>query len=644
MKTLLTVKAQAVQHTLQQGSRAWHQHRFGCNNASDAAAMMGDDPHRSRNDLLHSMYVGFSPDVSSFKQGIYDKGHLFEEHGRTLAEALMGEDLYPLVLSRDWSQHGIRRPISASLDGSTIARKRNWEHKQLNAELAAALPYPGEAGAHLNNAADLPARYLEQMEQQFMANGEAEECLFTASAWNPDGTLKDARHCWYKPDPELRARLVAGWIQWEHDYAAYTPVEVIEKPAAVGRRPDQLPAIFAQATGQLVLESNIKEWEEAALAFIKSVREHKLETDQDFEDADAAAKWCETSKLALQGVRAQLMSATGDVNTAVGTLERIEQELDKTRIAFTNAIKARKETRKTELIELAKGKAVEWVRGIEQKLVAMLDQPPAQPLMPELSHARIEANWGKCVFNKKSFKNMQDALDQELARVKIASSALGDLFAANINVIKVDAKEHKALFADWRTLIWKDTEDLRNTVRLRVADHKAEQERILREAEEKRQREEAARLQREQDARDAEAQAAQRHQQEVAHAVQHLASLPGAQAATEAAMRDQLGTGTGMTSTTMTPQGPVVQHVPAANVQPIRQPARGPATLKLGEINARVSPIQLTAEGLIVLGFPVVSTEKGAKLYREEDFPAMVEALQRHCGKVLALALQGAAA
>jgi predicted phage-related endonuclease len=689
---LLTVTAAAVQHALQQGSRQWHEHRYGCNNASDAAAMLGCDSHRSRADLLHAMYVGFSPDVGSFKQGIYDKGHRYEGLARPLAELIVGEDLYPLVLSRSWQEHGIRRPLGASLDGSTIARKKNWEHKQLNAELAEVLPYTGAEGVHLNDAAALPKLYRVQMEEQMMVN-DAEACLFTASAWRDDDTLIDARHCWYYPDAELRAEIVAGWVQWETDYAAYTPVEVIDaRPAATGRRPDQLPMLRASAKGELVLESNIKEWEEAALEFIKGVRDHELKTDEDFANADAAAKWCDTSKLTLQGVRANLMSATGDVNTAVATLLRIEDELDKTRIAFERAIKTRKETRKTEMAEEAKVKALQWVRGIEEKLVAMLDHPPRLPLMPELTHPKIEANFGKCFLNKRSFKNMQDALDQELARVKIAASALGDLFTANLTVIKTDAKGHTPLFADWRDLIWKDTEDLRLVVRTRIADHLAEEAR-RREAEEQRQKNEMA-LQEIQGIQqqviiatlgragvrkggtieciretlteteawtiDADrfgaltgsAQAAkdkavseirqlltEAEQRAVAAASGQPAAAQNAaagqpQAAPESHMPQGWGTG-GKASA-----------VPAPVVQPIRQQgaSRGPATLKLGEINARLSPLQVTAEGLVQLGFPVVSTVQGAKLYHEEDFPLMLDAMQRHLGKVGAAQREKAAA
>jgi len=60
------------------------------------------------------------------------------------------------------------------------------------------------------------------------------------------------------------------------------------------------------------------------------------------------------------------------------------------------------------------------------------------------------------------------------------------------------------------------------------------------------------------------------------------------------------------------------------------------ATLKLGQINERLAPIALTADGLATLGFPRVATDKSAKLYRERDFPRICAALVRHIQTVQA--------
>lgn len=71
-----------------------------------------------------------------------------------------------------------------------------------------------------------------------------------------------------------------------------------------------------------------------------------------------------------------------------------------------------------------------------------------------------------------------------------------------------------------------------------------------------------------------------------------------------------------------------------ATVTPI-EAARAPvlddeAMLRLGQINERLAPITLTADGLARLGFAHVTMDKSAKLYRESDFHRICAALMRH--------------
>lgn len=79
----------------------------------------------------------------------------------------------------------------------------------------------------------------------------------------------------------------------------------------------------------------------------------------------------------------------------------------------------------------------------------------------------------------------------------------------------------------------------------------------------------------------------------------------------------------------------VMQEImqPAANVVPLRvapvvvaAPAT-PPSLKLGDINALLSPITLTADGLVKLGFPHAATDRSAKLYHVSDLTNICAAL-----------------
>jgi hypothetical protein len=85
---------------------------------------------------------------------------------------------------------------------------------------------------------------------------------------------------------------------------------------------------------------------------------------------------------------------------------------------------------------------------------------------------------------------------------------------------------------------------------------------------------------------------------------------------------------------------PIASPAPAsqaANVVPMQRPApavESTATIRLGQINDLIAPIHISAEGLSELGFDPVSTEKGAKNYRETDLPFIYTALIDHIDAV----------
>lgn len=598
MKALLTVTAAAVQHTFQQGSRAWQEHRYECNNASDAAAMMGCDDLRSRTDLLDALYLGFQEDVSDFKQGIYDRGHRFEGLARPLAEQIMGEDLYPLVLSRDWSEHGIRRPLGASLDGATITRRRNWEHKQLNTTLAEALPYSGAQGAFLNVADMLPKKYRVQMEQQCMVD-DAEECLFTASDWNDDDTLKDVRHCWYRTDPELRAEIVATWVQGEADLAAHQPRAAVEK--VVAEPVAALPALVVRVEGRVV-ESNLAPWRDAMITRIKGIN-RELTSDQHFADAKAMVTLLEDGGKKLVLLKEQVLAGAGDILTVMQSIDTVKKTMDETRLELDRLVTAREKAVRKEIADEGRDKLTKHLIALDVRLSSWFGDTD---VMPRADHPKIAADFDKAIKNKRTIKSLRDSVDAELARAKIAASALADLLEKNGKLLH-ENREHRTLFADWRTLIFKEPDDCALAVRTRIADHLAEVERKRQEAEERQRREQ------EEAQRRAEEQA--RQQAEAANQQQAAARNP--EPITDVEPRYVMPTRT----------------VSGAEAQEMF-PARSAPTLKLGEIQARLSPLNVTAEGLVQLGFPVVATDKGAKLYREEDFLPMLDAMQRHLGKV----------
>jgi hypothetical protein len=215
----------------------------------------------------------------------------------------------------------------------------------------------------------------------------------------------------------------------------------------------------------------------------------------------------------------------------------------------------------------------------------------------------IAADFAGAISGKKTVDSVRNAIDTELARAKIAASEIGNTILQNIGQLRELAAAHAFLFADTAQLVLKAPEDCRAVITSRIAEHKAAEERRL-EAERERIRvEEAARLQREQEARDRETA---RQAAEAARAAQPPAAAP------------------------LAPPAPATQAA-APVVIPMPSPAAAAgALLRLGQINERLAPLQISAEGLARLGFQPVAVDKAAKLYAAEQFGAMVDTLVAH--------------
>jgi putative phage-type endonuclease len=578
-----------------QGSPEWHAHRLQHFNASDAPAMMGCSPYKTRSQLIKEVATGLTEEVDAQTQRLYDDGHRTEALTRPIAEEIIGEELYPLV--------GTNGPLSASFDGLTFLYDKGFECKRLNKRLREAM-VPGCTGA------DLPMDYQVQMEHQHAVNEACEETLFVAAQFDDAGNLVEERHCWYRPNLELRAQIVAGWKQFEADVAAYAPPEIVEPIEVVGHQPDQLPALRSTVRGELVLESNIVEWEAAALAYIKGVREHELKTDEDFANADAAAEWCDTSKTTLMGVRANLMSATGDVNTAVATIDRIVAALDKTRTTFAKAIKERKDARKLEL-----------VHAKQTELRGHLDTLTKRVGVPVVAAADFQG----VLKNLKSFASMESKLSTELARVKIAASQLADLIDGNRRAM--DAADAAHLFPDFSTVCTKPADDFANLVtsRRQVAQERADKERKDREAA-------AAKAKADADEK-AEADrlaALNTPLQGSQQVLKAEASTPDATDRVASAYASPVGgpTGAGQPAAA----GPIGGAAPAPEVRAFRR-AVAPAvaeeaTLSLGRISGALG-FTVDAKLMARLGF-TAQVVKAARLYRPSEFPAIKRALIEH--------------
>lgn len=567
-------------HNFKQGTPEWHQHRATHFNASDAPAMMGCSPYKTRSQLLHEKHTGIAPEVDEQTQMRFDAGHRFEALARPLAEDIIGEALYPVT--------GSDRELSASFDGLTMAEEIIFEHKTLNNELRSIM----SAGCI---GADLPLHYRVQMEQQLMVSG-AEKVLFMASVWDNEALIEEYHYCWYEPDNELHDKILFGWNQFEKDLAAYVPPEVIVPAVAAPQM--GLPAVSINVTGSIALVDNLDKFGAALTAYVERINK-KPETDQDFADLEATVKTLKTAEDALDAAESSALAQTENIDTMRRTVALYRETARTNRLLVEKLVKAEKENRRTAILNEAITELAEHSHKLNERF--------GRPYMPQMF-----GDFAGVIKGLKSLDSMKDKVATELARCKIEANLVADRIYANLNTLRELASEHAFLFADTAQIVCKANDDLTALVKSRIAEHKAEQQRKEDETRERIRAEEQAK-----------AEAAARAKLEAEKAA---AKAEEARAQAEAdAQRVEF-------EPPLQPETPVsVASVqPGLFKSPEKRPAANEPKINLGEINKQLAPISLSADGLAQLGFAHVGTDKSAKLYFESEFPRICEFIISH--------------
>lgn len=584
-------------HNLVQGSQEWHAYRAEHFNASDAPAMLGVSPYKTRTELLHERATGITQEISRTTQALFDDGHRFEALARPLAEEIVGEDLYPVT--------GSLGALSASFDGLTMAEDIAWEHKTLNDEIRAAV-----------TAQDLGIHYRVQMEQQLLVSG-AEKCLFLASCWDHEGQMVESKHFWYESDAELRQRIVSGWEQFAKDVADYQHIEIL--PAAVAAPVKDLPALSIRVDGSLTLNHNLVIFGDKLNAFIADINT-KPEDDQGFADAEAAIKVMERAENALAGAEASALAQVASVDDMVKTVAAYKELARKTRLMLEKMVKARKETIRIEIQQIGKDKAAEHIASLNARL--------GKPYMPAVAF-----DFAGVMKGKKTLASLRDAVDTELARFKIEANAVADRIQINLGTLRELASNHSFLFADAASIVLKASDDLTALVKLRIAEHdqaeadKAEKLRAKIAEEERVKAEKAAaetvRLAKVESDRVAEEAAA------VARAAEKPAAVELAEAQASPAGADL----SPAAQTLKEEQG--ARRFATFHRSVIASGQAAPPSLRLGQIAERLG-FSITADFMRELGFDAAGRDRAAVLYHESDFDQVCQALIEHVTKVRA--------
>ena len=419
-------------HNVAQGSPEWHALRAKHFTASEAPAMMGASKYQSRTDLLTLKKTGIVPEVTPQQQRNFDRGHATEALNRPFVEAMIGEELYPVV--------GTEGNLLASMDGMTMLGDTLYEHKLWNDALVAQV-----------RAKSLDPHYYWQLEQQLFVS-KAKRVIFACS----DGTEENFVHMEYLPVPGRAQQLIEGWAQLESDLGTYEITT--EAPSiVVGKAPDELPALRIELTG-MVTASNLIVFETSALAVIDAVKT-ELKTDQDFADAKKAVKWCADVESAVKEAKKQALSQTATIADLFSSLDRVSAHARETRLKVDKLVAAQELLVKSGIKQKGEQALAEHIAGINKTL-------------GKVTLPHIASDFAGAMKNKRTIASLQDAVDTELARAKIEASKAADDIRLNLSSLAELAVDHVFLFNDIQQLVMKANDDLVTLIKFRIAEHK----------------------------------------------------------------------------------------------------------------------------------------------------------------------------
>ena len=564
------------EHKIIQGTPKWHEFRAQHLNASDAPAMMGESPYKTRDALLREKATGVVAEVSSETQRRFDDGHRFEALARPLAEKIIGEELYPVI--------GSEGKFAASFDGMTMLGDVIFEHKTLNAALAAIDPDE-----------ELPLYYRIQMEHQFMVSG-AEKCLFMASKWDAADQLIGESHRWHSPDLALRQRIVDGWAQFEKDLAGYVPPEAA--PVIVAGPVHDLPAVCVQVDGHIDVRENFSAFEAALRDFLDNKLIREPRTDQEFADLDLQIKAMKKAEAALESAEVMMLAQIQSVDTAKRQKDMLARLVRDNRLMSEKLVESEKARRKAERVAAAKEAFSAHVAALQSEIA-------------DVRLTVLAPDFGGAIKGLKTLASVDNAIGVAMANAKIAADQQAADVRAKLAWVNENAAEHRALLADLQQLIAKPIDDFKLAVKARIDAHRQAEEARLEAERERIRNEEAAKL---------AAQAESKTPPSAADlAVSLGAALVGGSHFVPSAHADD-----GLQFMQVAAPAPPL----APPVQPERDAIDSPPTLKLGEINARLG-FTLSADFLAQLGF-VAHQERSSRLYHERDWPHICAALIRH--------------
>jgi hypothetical protein len=184
--------------------------------------------------------------------------------------------------------------------------------------------------------------------------------------------------------------------------------------------------------------------------------------DQAFADAEQTIKVVERAEEALGAAEAFALGQISTVDDMVRTVASYKDLARKNRLMLEKVVKGRKETIRVEIQQACKDKAAAQIAALNTRL--------GGPHMPAIAF-----DFAGVMKGKKTVTSLRDAVYTELARFKIEANTVADRIQINLGTLRELAGGHAFLFADTPSIVLKAADDLTSLVKIRIADHQAEE-------------------------------------------------------------------------------------------------------------------------------------------------------------------------
>ncbi len=417
---------------LVQGTKEWQDARKEYCTASEAPIIMGDSPYVSRDELLRMKSTNEEEVITKWKQKVFDKGHQIEPLAREIAEAYIGQELYPVVGVKEVD--GVA--MLASLDGSTMLDEFNWECKQHNKELHELLRDGGE----------LTGKHFWQLEHQLVVSG-AEKSLFTVSDGTEEGTIS----VWYKSRPDRREQLILGWKLFLEDLENY---KVIEPAAVKGNEITDVPELSVKVQGK-VIESSLDGFKSSSMSLISKINTN-LHSEKDFADAEVAIKWCKEVESKIDLAINQVLDQTGDIQSIISTLGEIKASARDKRLVLNKPVTEQKKKIKQDIIDEAQSLLVDYFEALTDDFLPVVIPMP-------------KVDFESALKGKKSKKTLQSSANDVVAKTKIEIRRIHNRVDKNLEFYDEHARDYQQHFSDIGNLCMEDPDSFRDMVESRIS-------------------------------------------------------------------------------------------------------------------------------------------------------------------------------